>query len=71
MQGQADLNQPLDSARYVLAIWTELCCCNRSPEAEVVQQYLSFSVDQQCLALDVNGEKQQAIRADAESSELP
>ena len=70
VQGQADLNQPLDSTRYVLAIWTELCCCNWSLEAEVVQQYLSFSVDQQCLALDVNGKKQQAIRADAKSPEL-
>ena len=71
IQGHADLNQPLDSACYVLAIWTELCCRDGSLEAEMVQQHLSFSVDQQCFAFDVNREQQQPIRADAKSSELP
>lgn len=70
MPGHADLNQPLDSTCYVLAIRTKLRCSDWSLEAEMVQQHLSFSVDQQCFALDVNCEQQQAIRADTKRSKL-
>lgn len=66
----ADLDQALDCTCYELPIWTEPCHCNRSLEAEMVQQHLTFPIDQQSFAFYVDCKQQQPIRADAQSSEL-